>query len=65
MPIKGQEYLTPGKIAFIYLGVCTLWILLSDRVLLWMDVSSSQLTELQTVKGLAFVVFTTLLSIIW
>jgi signal transduction histidine kinase len=61
MPIKKQEYLTPGKIAFIYLGVCTLWILLSDRVLLWMDVSSSQLTELQTVKGLAFVVFTTLL----
>ncbi len=49
------------RIALLYLLFATLWIALSDRVLMWFASDPSLLTRLQTSKGLAFVAITTLL----
>ncbi|HHN82148.1 MAG TPA: hypothetical protein ENN11_05975 [Methanomicrobia archaeon] len=61
MPKEGHFSHIAGKIALIYLVVCTLWILLSDRVIIWMEIDSFNITQLQSIKGLAFVLFTTVL----
>ncbi|KAA0693955.1 EAL domain-containing protein [Halopseudomonas laoshanensis] len=45
-------------ISLIYMVVATLWILFSDKVLLWMGVEVITQQRLQTIKGLVFVVVT-------
>ncbi len=53
--------LSPAVIALLYVVTAGLWILLSDRVLLFIVRDSSVALSLQTAKGLFFVVCTTLL----
>jgi len=57
----GKHWTTPLKLAGIYALVAGLWIVLSDRVLLWLFVSPEQLTRLQTFKGWIFVAATALM----
>jgi PAS domain S-box-containing protein len=56
-----SERWTPTKIALLYLLSGFLWILLSDRILLWMDGGTGTLTLLQTYKGWLYVATTGLL----
>lgn len=65
MPLKqmsrvGQRWLKPSTIAVAYAVFGTAWILLSDRLLpaVLGDVSVSNLTHLQTLKGLLYVALT-------
>lgn len=53
-----SNWSAPLKIAGLYALVAGLWILLSDRVMLWFYVSVEQLTRYQTVKGCLFVAAT-------
>ncbi len=49
--------MTPVRIALIYLGLASLWILLSDRILYWLVAAdSSSFLFWQTTKGWLFVI---------
>jgi len=56
-----QRSAEPLKIALSYALFGGLWILLSDRILLWMVRDPETLTRLQSFKGYAFVVITAVL----
>jgi light-regulated signal transduction histidine kinase (bacteriophytochrome) len=46
---------TPRWIALAYLAFGALWILFTDRLLMWLDVSPERTSQLQTSKGWLFV----------
>lgn len=52
---------TAARIALIYLGLSILWITVSDRVLAYFVTSPEMITQMQTYKGLAFIVANTVL----
>ncbi|WP_417325380.1 ATP-binding protein [Halarcobacter sp.] len=49
------------KICLVYFTFSFLWIYFSDNLLLYLNLSKETLTFIQTIKGLAFIVITTLL----
>ena len=49
------------KICLVYFTFSFLWIYFSDNLLLYLNLSNETLTFIQTIKGLAFIVITTLL----
>ncbi|WP_084542172.1 PAS domain S-box protein [Calidithermus chliarophilus] len=51
----------PLRISLTYVGLGIVWILLSDRVLLGLGLSPQQITQLQGLKGTAFVLLSGLL----
>lgn len=59
--------MTPLRIALIYLVVSLAWILFSDKTVHWFTADPAQILKLQTAKGWAFVVVTSLLiySLAW
>lgn len=58
---SSRDHLTPLKIALYYCLAAGSWILLSDKILLFMVQDVGQLSHLQTVKGWVFVLVSTLL----
>lgn len=58
---KGNHWYVPLKVAGLYALIAGVWIVFSDRVLLWGFISAEQLTQLQTLKGWFFVAATALL----
>lgn len=59
-----RSWASPLKLAAIYAVAAGLWIVLSDRVLLWLYSDAAQLTWLQTLKGWFFV-FATAAMLAW
>jgi signal transduction histidine kinase len=53
---RGFKQLTPRWIAAAYLAFGVLWIFITDRALVWMDVPSARVTQLQTSKGWLFII---------
>ncbi|WP_424687893.1 MAG: ATP-binding protein [Halarcobacter ebronensis] len=49
------------KICLVYFTFSFLWIYFSDNLLLYLNLSNETLTFIQTIKGLAFIIITTLL----
>ena len=49
---------TPLQLTLLYLLVATLWILLSDCLLLWLALDGKLRTDLEVLKGLVFVLIT-------
>lgn len=61
IPLLRRHLKPHTKVALAYLGFGLLWIFLSDRLLLLMVNDREKLSELQTYKGWAFVVLSSLL----
>lgn len=57
---KRDETATSGalRVSVVYLTVCAIWIVGSDRVVARLALSSERAAELQTIKGLAFILAT-------
>lgn len=53
-----QAYLAGLRVAGLYLLIASLWILFSDQLLAQLAGSQATLVQLQTIKGLAFVLLT-------
>jgi signal transduction histidine kinase len=53
---RGFKQLTPRWIAVAYFAFGVLWIFLTDRALIWMDVPVARITQLQTSKGWFFII---------
>jgi len=61
--LQHNSWKSPLKVAAIYAVVAGLWVVLSDRLLLWLYADVKQLTWLQTAKGWFFVVATALMLV--